>query len=498
MQLSLNNVSFYFETASQVLFTDLNIHFPAGWTGIIGSNGSGKTTLLRLVAGELAPVSGDIHCDGGVVYCSQRTDDAPKELESMLFDTDRLAHRLRGQLDVGDDFATRWDTLSHGERKRAQLAVALWQNPLILAVDEPTNHLDSKARYMVQKALGSFKGLGLLVSHDRELLDQLCAQCLFTSPPSATMRPGNYTQATAQAAVEQKNNERLRTQTKKEVARLRRSQINRRQEASTADSKRSKKHIAPKDHDAKERIGRARNTGKDGYAGKLTRQMDGRMRQLTEKLSQTHVEKKHRVGVQMQSKRTLQRTLLSLNEGTIQWGECCRLAHPALFIGPDDRIGITGDNGAGKSTLIAHILSQLRLTEAQIVYVPQEIDAQSGARIVYAVRALSSDMQGKLFTIVNRLGTRPERLLETDMPSPGELRKVLLALGIIKSPSIIVMDEPTNHLDLPAVLALEAALDECAAALLLVSHDLRFLKRLAEKQWHIEDGELTEMFFGTT
>lgn len=103
-------------------------------------------------------------------------------LSELLSSTDNIACRIKGQLNIGVDWHERWKTLSHGERKRAQIAVAIWSRPAILAVDEPTNHLDAEARDHLYKALNAFKGIGLLVSHDRELLDALCHQCLFIAP----------------------------------------------------------------------------------------------------------------------------------------------------------------------------------------------------------------------------------------------------------------------------------------------------------------------------
>jgi macrolide transport system ATP-binding/permease protein len=88
-------------------------------------------------------------------------------------------------------------------------------------------------------------------------------------------------------------------------------------------------------------------------------------------------------------------------------------------------------------------------------------------------------------TIVSRLGSRPELLLRSVEPSPGELRKLLLARGISRAPYLIVMDEPTNHLDLPSIECLEEALADCPCGLLLVSHDERFLGRLTGTRWRL-------------
>ena len=89
-------------------------------------------------------------------------------------------------------------------------------------------------------------------------------------------------------------------------------------------------------------------------------------------------------------------------------------------------------------------------------------------------------------TSVSRLGSRPGRLITSEQPSPGEIRKIMLALGVVRGPHLIVMDEPTNHMDLPSIGCVEEALAEAPCALLLVSHDRRFLDALAEWAWTLE------------
>ena len=88
--------------------------------------------------------------------------------------------------------------------------------------------------------------------------------------------------------------------------------------------------------------------------------------------------------------------------------------------------------------------------------------------------------------VVRRLGSDPEALLNSALPSPGETRKLMLALGITRSPALIVLDEPTNHMDLVSVTALESALADCPCALLLVSHDAVFLDKIVVSHWTIQ------------
>ena len=91
--------------------------------------------------------------------------------------------------------------------------------------------------------------------------------------------------------------------------------------------------------------------------------------------------------------------------------------------------------------------------------------------------------------ILANLGSDPKRLLASESPSPGEVRKLLIARGVARAPSWIILDEPTNHLDLPSIERLESALQACQICLLVVSHDQRFLKNTVEEFWSIKRSE---------
>ncbi|MFW6291739.1 MAG: ABC transporter ATP-binding protein, partial [Spirochaetota bacterium] len=110
--------------------------------------------------------------------------------------------------------------------------------------------------------------------------------------------------------------------------------------------------------------------------------------------------------------------------------------------------------------------------------------------LVREVRRLDNAPLGRVLSTVSRLASDPEKLLQTGLPSPGETRKLLLALGLERSPALVVMDEPTNHLDLVSMRCLEEALAEFAGALFIVSHDDRFVAAVARTVWTIRDGYL--------
>ena len=191
------------------------------------------------------------------------------------------------------------------------------------------------------------------------------------------------------------------------------------------------------------------------------------------------------MGIWMAGSKSKRNTLFNLPAGSLSLGKDRRMHFPDLAMKPDDRIALTGLNGSGKSTLIRHIMQALDLQDDHVTYVPQEIDINASQDVMARARDLTKEKLGQMMTAVSCLGSRPQRLLESVEPSPGEIRKVLLATGIANVPHLIVMDEPTNHLDLPSIECLEKALSECPCGLLLVSHDRRFLEALTHKRWHI-------------
>ena len=485
LSVALRNVSFAYDSTVQPVFTDLSLHLSRGFTGVVGANGAGKTTLLRLVAGELAPSSGAI--EGGVasVFCAQRTDDPPPRLQDFLDDWDGEACELKGRLNIEADCFERWTSLSHGERKRAQIAHALWQSPTLLVIDEPTNHIDETCRTLLVESLVRYAGVGVIVSHDRALLDQLCHQVVWLDPPQAEVFSGGYSQARAQRQTRRETALRQRSKAVSENKRLHRELVQRRERAAREHSVRSKRGLSAADSDAREKINRARLT--DGGAGSELRQLKGRVAQASARLDAARVSREYQTGVHLAGSPSHRDAILNLPAGDIPLGDRRRLKWSDICILPDARIAITGRNGAGKSTFIHHIVPRLNVPTDKVVVLAQEIPASVSRATLAQVRALPKAELGRIMTIVSRLNSRPGRLLDSIEPSPGEMRKLLLALGMSRSPHVIVMDEPTNHLDLPSIEALEDALLNCPCAVVLVSHDRSFLSRIGATEWRIQE-----------
>ncbi len=479
-------VCFTHSEAVEPLFENVSLQFDGGWTGLVGANGSGKTTLLRLAIGELEPDAGHVLRKGRAAFCRQRTDFRPDGWEVFRDAADADAARLKGVLGIRPDWWDRWETLSHGERKRAQIAVALWEEPEMLLVDEPTNHLDGESGAMVREALASFRGVGILVSHDRRLLDDICRYIVFIEPPGVLGIPGNYSEAAEQKALGEEHQRRQRSSAKDELAKLRREAARRQAEAARSVHRLSKRHLHRNDSDGRGKLDLARLTGKDAIAGNFARQIRNRVERTEEKLDSIGFKKEYDLAYHIDGERSHRDALLRLEQGVLPLGPSETLAFPDLVVGSADRIGLSGPNGTGKSSFVRHLLGRLNLPPERVVYLPQEIPIDQGERLIREVRSLSTDELGRVLAFVSCLGTRPERLLRGDLPSPGEIRKILLALGIARRPHLILMDEPTNHLDLPAIELLERALRAFPGALLLVSHDVRFLDALATVRWRFE------------
>ena len=197
MQLALSRVTYTYPAAQDPILNNVTIAFPQGWTGLLGDNGCGKSTLAKIACGLIAPDAGTVSNGLFAVYCPQEADEAPHALADFALDFGREARGLRTQLNLTDDMPWRWDELSFGERKKLQIACSLWQRPDVLVVDEPTNHLDREARAQLTGLLASFTGVGILVSHDRDLLDALASRC--ASFEASGPRGGRLTSSSAPA-----------------------------------------------------------------------------------------------------------------------------------------------------------------------------------------------------------------------------------------------------------------------------------------------------------
>ncbi len=484
MQLNLTSISYTYPQAVEPVLRGVTVTFPQGWTGVVGDNGAGKTTLALVACGLIRPDAGTVAPSLVTHYCAQDASAPPTALESFAYAYDGGAIRLRRELAIEDDWPWRFATLSGGQQKRLQVACALWEAPDVLVMDEPTNHVDAATRQAIERALAGFRGIGLLISHDRTLLDALCQQCLFVAGGGATMRPGGYSQASGQASLERESALHAHEEARREQRRIAREAQRRREEADRKEAGRSLRGIAKHDGDARHKHRLAVVSGTDGIAAHQSARMEARLAQAAGRAASIKVERRYDANVWLDVRPSRRPVLLRAGEGTLAH-DGWTLSHPALYLGNTDHVGLVGDNGSGKTTLVKELVAQLP-EDTHVLYVPQEPTADQRTETLVRLSELSPVERGRVLAVVAQLNSDPDRVLEGGVVSPGELRKLMLALGILDRPELIIMDEPTNHLDLGSTEALERLLAGYPGALLLVSHDAALLGATTTITWTIE------------
>lgn len=303
------------------------------------------------------------------------------------------------------------------------------------------------------------------------------------------LRKGRYEEMSEVRERERRALKEKRKVDEQKVKQLRREIQLRKIKADTADQKLSKKGISKKDHDAKAKIDLARLSGKDGVAGKLYKQLSGRLNQAEDRVRQIRVEKEYETGIWLEGSFSRRNTLVCLTPGHLAITHGKAIEHGRITVLPRDKIGIVGRNGAGKSYFLTYLARQLRRVIKNVLYIPQELTEKQMKTTLDDIRGLPSHTLGQIMTIVQRLGSNPKRLFDADAGSPGEVKKLLLAEAVIQRTQVILLDEPVNHLDLLSVESLESSLSDYPGCLICVSHDMDLLDRVTKKRWEFKRRE---------
>ena len=510
------------------VFDGLDLAIGPGRTGLIGLNGSGKSTLLRLIAGELTPTAGTVRVAGEVGYLAQNvTLDAEQPVDRLLGVAE--ARRALHAIEAGDaseaHFATLGDDWDVEERTRAvldqlglahigldttvgrvsggetvllRLAALLLRRPDVLLLDEPTNNLDLRARQRLQAAVRSWRGVLVVVSHDRELLEWV--DQIADLREGRVARFGGALSAYQEAlAVEQEAAERGVRSAEADVRRQRRDLIEAHDKlAGRARAGRRAAETAglPKI------VAGARKRAAEVSAGKHRVLHEERLAEARERLTEAEAAVRDDDEIRVDLPHTAvpgRRRVLTLRGLELRNGAQAEFE----VVGPE-RIGLVGPNGAGKTTLLNTVAGLLApvageaLPHVPLRYLPQRLDVLDGARtIAQNVQALAPTaepqrVRAQLARFLFR-GDGPDQRVAT--LSGGErFRATLAALMLAEpAPQLLLLDEPTNNLDLASVRQLTSALASYRGALLVASHDLPFLRELGLGRWLVlQDGEVTE------
>lgn len=481
----LRNVSFAFPAAPPLL-EGVDLSLGPGFTAIVGPNGAGKTTLLRLLSGEFVPDRGSLELPprAHVVLCAQACD---ARIDMAFAErTDGAAQRLRQQLGLRPHALAR-GALSPGERRRWQIGAALGAEPDVLLLDEPTNHLDVEGRERLITAMRAFRGVGVLVSHDRVLLDAVTHTTVRVESGAATAWAGAYSEAHAAWSAHEAARLDERTQlqgtlrrAQQELERARRHQGATERGRSTASRMRS-----VHDSDARTLAASTRAMWADAGAGRAVARRHVELERAASALAESGpVTKARGRSLFVDFEPATRRAVLSLDAPTLERGGHVLMRDVRVSLGRSDRVRLAGPNGAGKTTLLTALLAGV--SDPRVLVVPQVIDAEAGRRAIEALRGLGPEARGRAMSVVAALGADAAGIVGRGTASPGEARQLSLALGLAARAHTVVLDEPTNDLDLPAIERLEQALVDFPGALLVVTHDDALAARLGLETWRIE------------
>lgn len=483
--IQIHNLTFSYPGSYDNVFSRLELRFDTSWKlGMTGRNGRGKTTLLRLLAGQLS-YSGQITacttftCFPFAISCPHLT---VEELARRACPVpDWQVCRELGLLGLKPEVMERsYDSLSHGEQTRVQLAFLFLQSGSYALIDEPTNHLDAAGRALLGDYLRRRREGFLLVSHDRALLDSCCDHILALERSGPTLRQGNFStwwqEVQDRDAREAAENARLRTE------------IDRLHQAGTRTARWADKLEKTKFDTRK--AGLRPDRGHIGHvSAKMMKQakvIEARREQAaTEKAALFH-DRETAEPLKLEPLPHHADCLLSARELQL-FAAGQPLGGPLTFaLHTGERLALTGPNGCGKSTLLrlltgeetAHTGQLTTAAGLRISYVSQSPGDLPGTPLQYAER-YGVDVT-RFLTILRKFGfERVQFEKQIRDLSEGQKKKLLLARSLCESAHLYVWDEPLNYLDLYARMQVEDLLLRAQPTLLFVEHDRVFCRRIA-------------------
>ena len=492
----------------RLLFRDASFAAHAGHrVGLTGANGCGKSSLIAALTGELAADSGDIDIprslqvatveqhmaavtgsvldfviagDAAVVEARKQLREAEQSGDghalALAYDAlekaDAYAADARaGQLLAGlgfsaDEQSADVTDFSGGWRMRLNLARTLMQRADILLLDEPTNHLDLDAIIWLEAWLKSFRGILLLISHDRDFLDQVCTHIAHIERQQIDFYSGNYSAFETQRAARLANIDAAY----------------RKQQASIAHMQKFVTRFKAKATKAK--------------------QAQSRIKALArlELIAPAHIDSPFRFAFVAPDKNPDR--LLNSEQLELGYDENIVLQQVNVRLEKGQRVGLLGANGAGKSTLVKALANTLlpldgdieRAKELNIGYFAQHQLEQlrdDDSPLSHLTRRHPEHSESELRDFLGGFGFAGNMALAAIGPmSGGEKARLVLATLVKQKPNLLLLDEPTNHLDLEMRHALNVALQGFEGALVVVSHDRHLLQTVTDELWLVADGGL--------
>ena len=501
--LHISDISF--RHGERVLFDRASAALSDGWkVGLVGRNGAGKSTLLRLIQGQIEADSGEINLmgrtrvgsvpqdpPGGNILVIDAVLAADVERSALLAEDatcqdgvrlaeiharleeigaaaapSRAASILNGLGFDNEKQSRPCGEFSGGWRMRVALAGTLFSSPDLLILDEPSNHLDVEAMIFLTEYLKRFRNTVLMVSHDRDLLNDVCDHIVHIDQQKLVAYTGNYD------FFERTRAERLANDA-----------------AQQAKVAAQRKHMQAFVDRFKAKASKAR-------------QAQSRMKMIEKLGPVASVPIDERISFNFPSPDILASPIETLDGVSVGYPDGpLVLRNLDLRIDMEDRIALLGQNGNGKSTFIRLISQRLEPREGQVKKTPklrvgyfsqdqEESLDYEGTPFDHMNRALGPGAgEAKVRAQLGRFGFSRERAnLKVGVMSGGEKTRLLLSLATRNAPHLLLLDEPTNHLDMDARASLVDAINDFEGAVVLVSHDTHLVKMVADALWVVQNG----------
>ena len=480
---------------------------PGSRVGLIGRNGAGKSTLMKVIVGQIEADEGEIdmprrsrlgyiaqEAPSGTATPAETVLAADVERAELLAEADHCTdpHRLgdihdrllaidaysaparAGRILLGLGFDEQMqglplDSYSGGWKMRVALAALLFSSPDVLLLDEPSNHLDLEATLWLESFLKGYAGTLIVISHERDLLNNVVDTILHLERGKITAYAGNYD-----------GFERQRAERAAQIAAARASQ--------EAQRSRLQDYIA-------------RNSARASTA----KQAQSRAKMLAKMQPIAALVDDPSLSFDFPSPTELKPPLITLDMASVGYvADTPVLRRLNLRIDPDDRVALLGRNGNGKTTLARLLAAQLSPMEGSVhasgkmrvgYFTQYQVEELHGGDtpLQHMTRAMDGKTPGAVRAQLGRFGFSGEKATTlVGKLSGGERARLALALITRDAPHLLILDEPTNHLDVDAREALVQALNGYDGAVILISHDRHMIELTADRLVLVDDGEAVD------
>lgn len=478
MQLaSINNLKKYY--GDRLLFDINKFEIIEGdRIGIVGENGVGKTTLIKILIGEIKADEGTTFLTDSYSYISQREEWCEIEGDG----------KVKGMFHVPDEYD---DYLSGGEKVKMRIVKALEDNKSLIIADEPTSNLDVESVKILNKMFKKYKGTLLIISHDRNFLDDLCNKIVEIEDGKLTIYSGNYSDYINQKEENRKVNEREYNKYVHEKARLEKVILEK-------ENLRDRIKKAPKGMGPSE----AKTIKMGDQRGK--KNIDNNIKSIKNRIDHLEVkekpkEKKEIIINIVPSMKLSSKSPIEIKDSKIYAGDKLLVDDVNLTIKKGRKIALIGENGCGKTTLLKYIMNENNdkvkiSSNVKIGYFDQcQSILDDDKSILENIKENSSYDETFIRINLSEFGFKDKSVYKKVCNlSGGERVKVGLCKVILSDNNILILDEPTNYLDIKSIEALENALVNTDKTIILVSHDIRFLSNICDYIIEIKEKKLQE------